>query len=250
MTKAETSTSTKPQKKIPKKAAKCSSLAPNKRSKAEKRQARFIGRPNAAVSERIKRALEQRLYLIDKKTLEVGGSSACELFVLGATGNVYCVRLDLRPSCTCPDFLKGNTCKHILFVMLRVFKLPPNDPRIWQKALIPSELDDLLHSSSVDDAVLASHLVRSRFHQVTGSTPRAPQRDLEGDCPVCYESLAGCSEPVVFCNVCGNSVHKDCFVKWSKSKRPGAVTCIYCRAPWQETGKSHKGYVNLAAYSD
>ena len=47
-------------------------------------------------------------------------------------------------SCTCPDAAKGNTCKHWLFVVLRVLKLRRDDPRVWQKALLSTELADLL----------------------------------------------------------------------------------------------------------
>jgi hypothetical protein len=235
-----------------------------KKPKIEKRLARYVARPNTAVSERIERAFQHRLYLIDKKPV-VGDDpdrpSGCEFFVLGATGNVYSVRLDLRPSCTCPDFKRGNTCKHILFVMLRVLKLPVDDPRVWQKALLTSELEELLLISCLnEETVLASHQVRARFREIAGSSPgkeeedKSVQRDLEGDCPVCYEPLDGVKEDVVFCRVCGNNVHRDCFMRWSKSKRAGTVTCVYCRAPWDDEGKDKKGkgegYVNLAAYSD
>lgn len=237
---------------------------PPKKPKIEKRLARYVARPSTAVSERIGRAFQHRLYLIDKKPV-VGDNpdrlAACEFFVLGATGNVYSVRLDRMPSCTCPDFKKGNTCKHILFVMLRVLKLPVDDPRVWQKALLTSELQELQHISCLNEEnVLASQKVRARFREIAGSNSgkeerdRKVQRDLEGDCPVCYEPLDRAKEDVVFCRVCGNNVHRDCFMRWSKSKREGTVTCVYCRAPWDDEGKNKKGkgedYVNLAAYSD
>ena len=60
---------------------------------------------------------------------------AANLDVLGSTGNVYTVSLGRpRQSCTCVDHGKhpNVACKHILFVMLRVCKLPENDPRVWQ----------------------------------------------------------------------------------------------------------------------
>lgn len=200
--------------------------------------------------------------------------TGCEFFVLGATGNVYSVKLEKRPSCTCPDAAKGNTCKHLLFVMLRVLKLPESDPRVWQKALLTSELEDLLNISATNEGVLASQLVRQRFHEMTGTKPesnsppneaeKSIQRDLDGDCPVCYEAMATGDgkpgEPVVFCKICGNNVHRDCFEKWSRSKRStgGKVTCIYCRADWldgmRKSGPNEKtdgnGYVNLASYSE
>ncbi|KAH9320499.1 hypothetical protein KI387_015138, partial [Taxus chinensis] len=115
--------------------------------------------------------------------------SACEFFILGTTSNVYCMRLDLRPSCTCPNFLRGNTCKHILFVMLRVIKLPRDDPHVWQKALLESELDQLLHTSSVNEAVLASQSVRSRFQEITGSNPQHEDKRL---CSEIWRGISPC----------------------------------------------------------
>lgn len=246
-------------KATPVKKKKKKNAAPEK----ETRVARFLPKPSTAVRERILRAFTHRLYLIEKN-LSGDPPSACDFFVLGATGNVYTVTLSIVPSCTCPDHARGNTCKHILFVMLRVLKLPCVDPRVWQKALLPSELQALLHNLSVNDAVLASDPVRYRFKQITGecSTSEAPkplQRDIDGDCPVCYEPMASNDgkplEPVVFCKMCGNNVHSDCFKRWSQSKTHDRVTCIYCRALWERDDKiegasSHGEYINLAAYSD
>lgn len=93
---------------------------------------------------------------------------------------------------------------------------------------------------------------------------KGAQRTIEGDCPVCYESMAGeggkAKEPIVFCKACGNNVHRDCFDRWSRSKRSagGKVTCIYCRAEWLENMDQKTqnlkvdsgGYVNLASYSE
>lgn len=87
------------------------------------------------------------------------------------------------------------------------------------------------------------------------------QRELSGDCPICYEAMAGEDgkprETVVFCKSCGNNVHRDCFEKWSRSKQGtgGKVTCIYCRANWLDHGSTNAkaadgAYVNLASYSE
>jgi hypothetical protein len=45
---------------------------------------------------------------------------------------VYTVRICIGPRCTCPDFEKGNLCKHIMFVMMRVLRQKPDCPLIWQ----------------------------------------------------------------------------------------------------------------------
>ena len=56
------------------------------------------------------------------------------------SGNVYTVTISKNPHCSCPDHAKGNVCKHILFVMLRAIRLPPDDPLVWQRALLKGEV--------------------------------------------------------------------------------------------------------------
>ena len=54
---------------------------------------------------------------------------------------VYTVKIGLKPSCSCPDAIKGGRlCKHHYFCMLRVLKLPEDDPRVWQRGLLPEEV--------------------------------------------------------------------------------------------------------------
>ena len=56
---------------------------------------------------------------------------------------MYQVRVGRFPHCSCPDFAKGNICKHYLYVMLRVLRLRQDDPLVWQKALLLSEAEEV-----------------------------------------------------------------------------------------------------------
>eukprot|EP00439_Symbiodinium_sp_Y106_P032130 s1128_g3.t2 len=106
----------------------------------EVRKANFRRQPSIATCDRIDRALEQRLYLLKLERPHAGGAGGL-FHVLGSTGNVYTVHIGTKPSCDCPDFLKGRgPCKHILFIWLRVLRLEEDDYRIWQSALLTSEL--------------------------------------------------------------------------------------------------------------
>lgn len=87
-----------------------------------------------AIAPRVERALSQRMYLINHREVENRNNNANtpavyeeypdvrgRIFtVLGSTGNVYDVRIDRLPTCTCPDFVKGNLWKHIIFVVVKV----------------------------------------------------------------------------------------------------------------------------------
>ena len=230
--------------------------------------------PSAAVRERIARAYTHRLYLINRQPAGPGTAPSCRFQVLGATGNVYEVVISNVPSCSCPDAAKGNTCKHILFVMLRVLKCRQDDPRVWQKALLNSEVQDLLQAAPEHShaSVLASRSVQQQFERLSGletgvggasaaaeALSSSVQRALEGDCPICFEALStsngDATEPVTFCKTCGNNYHRSCFDKWRGAKRHEMVTCAMCRAPWEDEGpgtsamRISRGYLNLASYS-
>eukprot|EP00913_Durusdinium_trenchii_P003299 g3053.t1 len=141
------------------------------------------------VKERIERAKEHRLLLVNLKVVERGEIAAA---VVGHTGNVYDVRVGARVLCTCLDFVKARSaCKHLLFLFLRVFQLPDDDPRLWQRALLARELSELRHRLETLDLTE----VQAPEHVVSAS--RAPVlREAAGrPCPVCFDPPSSSSGP-------------------------------------------------------
>lgn len=168
--------------------------------------------------------------------------------VLGTTGNVYYPTFSRAkaPTCTCRDNrVRRVPCKHILFVLHRVLKLP--------RSADHRDIDGMLAQRNRDDIkkVLAPDAVREGYLEQTGfslddepSLGPQRQRVAEGgprpldrgeDCPICYEDMS--SDPpgqLVWCTACRRSMHVDCFGKWRDVKLKGhePVTCVYCRQPW------------------
>ncbi|KAG2386053.1 hypothetical protein C9374_003202 [Naegleria lovaniensis] len=225
----------------------------------EKRKARFVSKPSIATKERIARALTQRLYLIERKN-RVDNLEE-EFVVLGSTGNVYNVNICEVPSCSCPDFEKGNLCKHILFVFLRVLRVNQNSHCVYQKALLHSELESIFKDAPpIPTSVQASERVVKEYKHLTGeaegesvqestTTKQKPLHDAH--CPICYEAFSG-SEKTDFCKVCGNNIHEDCIKMW-KGFNP-SFPCPVCRAPQLGKASANKkvveneGYANLADF--
>jgi len=179
--------------------------------------------------------------------------------VLGSIGNVYSINICTRPQCSCPDFEKGNLCKHILFVYLKVLRVNSSSPLIYQRALLTSELRDIFRAAPHDPArsVVADEAVRKRFNEINSPTVEVARKPIGGHCPVCYEEMQQ-RQNVVWCRFsCGNNVHAECFQEWSKSKQAerSTVTCVLCRASWpQSDGRAprslplgEEGYVNLGS---
>lgn len=167
----------------------------------------------------------------------------------GSTGNVYHITIDKVPTCDCPHAQKGNQCKHIVYVLSRVLRVPADLE--YQLAFITPELCDIfakappLPSQAADD-----------------SEKDGRRKPLEGECPICAEDFepANSREKVVYCKAaCGNNIHKSCFDRWAATKRGARVTCPFCRTPWESGDEGDikkvatngrvnaEGYVNVAS---
>eukprot|EP01024_Parvocaulis_polyphysoides_P047494 TRINITY_DN45013_c0_g1_i2.p1 TRINITY_DN45013_c0_g1~~TRINITY_DN45013_c0_g1_i2.p1 ORF type:complete len:355 (-),score=56.13 TRINITY_DN45013_c0_g1_i2:209-1234(-) len=252
----------------------------NKKAKKEKEkrigkngnQVRTSPQPSQGILQRIERALPgsgHRLFLIQRGGL-VYDEDNCpkeEFSVLGATGNVYTVEISKQPCCSCPDNeQRGNICKHILFILLRVLKVPRDNQIVWQKAYLTEEVFEIfefsggLGDNKVGGDVQAPQSVVNAFNaeqrgEQIGENQQVNEdgrrRKVEGDCPICFDELVEGGEELVWCRTCGNNLHKGCFVRWQQQKR-GAATCVYCRSHWHEevnNDDNNGGYVNLAQFS-
>jgi len=206
------------------------------------------------------------MYLIARKPVEPPDSLQREFIVMGTIGNVYNVTIGPKLKCTCPDFQNGNLCKHILFVFLKVLRVPANSSSIYQQALLSSELKTIFDNAPKDPTatVLASLDARQKYAQITGDKVEdmninvVERKSANGeDCPICYEAMHE-TEQLVYCkSSCGKVVHKGCFEQWSKQQHLSRklVTCVYCRADWPDDtaklvpkGHVKEGYLNLSSY--
>lgn len=69
-------------------------------------------------------AYQCRMFVIER-TREGTEEVPEEVIVMaGTTGNLYDVVIGLEPSCTCPDYMNGNHCKHIIYVCKRLTQRP------------------------------------------------------------------------------------------------------------------------------
>lgn len=216
----------------------------------EKRLRQFRPKAPQTFHEIYRRATSQRFYVLGRSLC---GTRQCPEEVVeltGSTGNIYSVHIAQQPSCTCPHSLKGNQCKHILYVLSRVLRA--RFELVYQLALLSSELVEILNNAPPIEV---------------GDHAEKPQRDknrkeLEGDCPICFMPFEE-ADATVYCRAqCGQNIHKDCLEMWAATKRQerGArdqVTCPMCRTPWQgdddmvkkirNTGVvGSEGYVNVA----
>ncbi|XP_068726656.1 mitogen-activated protein kinase kinase kinase 1-like [Montipora capricornis] len=187
---------------------------------------------------KVEKAMRARLYLLQ----QTGPNS----FLIGGDSPDHKFRVMIGPqSCTCTR----PHCVHLLFVMLRVFKLKDNDPLLWNLKLKNFEVEKLLSkfharlkSRLSKDMTDSKHSPSKGHEKPTSSSPNSSglggslpiPRDEEEVCPICLlemvegESLTNCKDG------CNNRLHQHCMEIWAAEckRQREALICPLCRKIW------------------
>ncbi|XP_028404543.1 mitogen-activated protein kinase kinase kinase 1-like isoform X3 [Dendronephthya gigantea] len=197
---------------------------------------------------RVEKAMKVRLYLLQ----QTGPNS----FLIGGDSPSHKFRVMIGPqTCSCS---KGPFCVHLLFVMLRVFKLKDNDPLLWEKQLKNYEVEMLFHkfhasvSSRIGSktksvtkskqtprrGVTDSHVQHgSAGSGLAGSSPRSDEFEVQ--CPICLLEMVD-GESLTICDGCSNTLHQHCMAIWAAEckRQKEALVCPLCRKIWANKTKN------------
>jgi hypothetical protein len=183
-----------------------------------------------SLHQRKQRGVTQKLFLIE--AIEKKSDASREYVIMGLTRNVYNVNICSTPTCTCPDYTtRGNRCKHIFFVLLRIMKV--NDPDKAKYSdhdlkVMFSNLPEVTNTLCVEDKI------KDRYARSKDNVIMAKDDDL---CPICLEEIQN-GEKFEYCRaLCGKCIHTLCFSMWCE-KNP--AVCQFCKKPWGE-----QKYINL-----
>ncbi|OSS51808.1 hypothetical protein B5807_03658 [Epicoccum nigrum] len=217
----ESSATAEPLKKTRKKAKGINDEPPE-----EKRLRRYRAHAPGSYLEVRNRALTQRLTVLSRERCGTEELPEERVVIAGSTGNVYTVNVGLMPSCDCPHAKKGNQCKHIIYIMLRVLKARENVA--YQLALTGTELRELIKNAPLIPGV------ETDGNDKPGEERDGNRKPIKGECPICYDELDAKKDKIVYCKAsCGNNVHKVCMTSWIQATARGKATCPYCRAIWE-----------------
>ncbi|XP_033109316.1 mitogen-activated protein kinase kinase kinase 1-like isoform X2 [Anneissia japonica] len=188
---------------------------------------------------RVEKALHARLYLLH----QIGP----KCFLIGGDSPDHKYKVVVGPqTCSCN---KGQFCVHVLFVMLRMFQVQENDPRLLCKTLRNYEVEDLVqrYLDRRKGKLKKPNVNRKESGQLenlelTGSTDSLDSRSScssehnghEETCPICLlEMIEG--ESLVICqDGCHNRLHHHCVMIWAEncSKENESLSCPLCRIKW------------------
>ena len=140
-------------------------------------------------------------------------------------------------------------CFHVLFVILKVLKVPNIHPLSFQTSLTDSEVSRLLSGSFEGNQSSSTSIVRrvqrsskakndeqsAKEIDVHGFVTRQELNDEEGiPCPICQDDIKA-AQALTWCRKgCGNNIHAKCMQNYAQYKmvHKEVVGCPLCREEW------------------
>ncbi|KAL4782371.1 hypothetical protein BJX76DRAFT_291934 [Aspergillus varians] len=201
---------------------------------AERRLRRFRKAAPWSFRQRVERAVTQRMFVVGQTIAGTDEIPEMTFDMVGSTGNIYKTIIGKEPTCNCPDGTKGNQCKHICYVLVKVLKAPTHLQ--YQLAFLSTELREIYENSPL------RHVKdKEEDHDTDGK-----RKPVEGDCPICFMEFEPDKEDIVWCRAaCGNNIHKACFQQWAATQNAQGVRCVYCRSQWQNQDADGKVDISL-----
>lgn len=171
---------------------------------------------NVENDERAHRAKTQKIFLANRNVED----NSATFDVLGSTGNVYKVELNGLPVCSCPDHsTRGSRCKHILFMLIKIFNV--EDP--YKTSFTQNEIQKYIDIYKTN---ISKFNVQVDLNLINASNILydVGEKCLDDDCCVCFDPLLN-GEQLVHCKkVCGRSIHVNCYNMIKKVSK----NCPYC----------------------
>ena len=190
----------------------------------------WIRRPSEASLYLIQASLEARLYLVQERgplsfVLNDGRTSQKVLVEIGNLHRCSCRKslvffcslvavLNIRNityvslGCDSVEATDDNDqCIHILFCLIKIFKLDRTNPLVWQSAFTDNDLSSILsgRANKIHAALQKKPAVPSR--KACMPTGRVKHRVGE-TCPICHDDIVPEKQKLVYCSrSCGNSLH-------------------------------------------
>ncbi|KAI9469103.1 MAG: hypothetical protein EXX96DRAFT_590459 [Benjaminiella poitrasii] len=199
---------------------------------------------------RVLRAMKERLFVLERKQIDPNDNTIEEFNVLGSVGNYYTVKFAQKMSCDCMDHrIRRGHCKHILMILLKVYRLAYDSPLFHSLKTTKEERLTAKNSQVlVDPSILVPLDIRQKILSLTNKNQpnsiidekNTVRRPLDtSDCPICFEVFEEADiNEIVFCQICGNNIHEQCFNMWKQSKGGlGNVSCVYCRSKWVSSNR-------------
>lgn len=141
-------------------------------------------------------------------------------------------------------FIKGNHCKHLIYVYLIFLKVPEISHVWYQRGLTRRELFAMFRNAPNKQHNAPPLILSAYYWSYHVEDGNASKPDPEDVCAFCMELPDGVDKSeLTYCACCGKACHKTCFSGWVESARQSSrarlpwnkyrnLTCPSCRRRW------------------
>ena len=179
------------------------------------------------ISAKLETALRERYYIVFK----------CNMYIVitGSGGNLYHIAIDLRPTCSCPDFKKYKTrwlvCKHILFLFVKLAGLEIEN---LVTGVVPREIFPRVQNFFKECDITAPKDVIAVYMKIKTNCCDicSGVREMKGNIYICS----------TFHHSCKSVFHMSCIQKWAYEKHNH---CPTCRQEWSFHDLLSLPYLNV-----
>ncbi len=182
---------------------------------------------------------ETTLQLFSNSTMYLVQQLGPTQFVLQESNHTFKVSIGNIQTCTC----KSTTfpCIHILFVMLKIFKLDADSPLLFQHQLQDYDIERIVSHSDSKKQPTPPIPPHKDHYDIQEEVKKRPI-DEESQCAICFDSLFESTQELCHCYQCGNHLHCSCMNIWISHLKTEQrvdmshllVHCPYCRSIWTE----------------
>lgn len=194
-----------------------------------------LSRINEDWINKVEEALSLKLFLVSE-------SGPTNLLFKNESDEKFRIKISSKITCSCSK-TQDTRCKHILFCMLKVFKVDDKSDLLFKETLNEQNINQILegrYRKKAEKKKTKSNLdyLRTKKQKsgskISSNSKTKRSYDKEDPCPICYEDIG--DEGINRCKTCENPFHLECLVQWAKHKvssnGANATQCPMCRTKW------------------
>ena len=116
---------------------------------------------------------------------------------------------------------RKNICKHLYFVYLKVLKADGNFPKSLNKNQLEKlffNLENITNNLYANEEFREAYInkIKTEATKNKNNNIGIIEQKIDDNCPICMDELQK-EEELDYCKYgCGKTIHKNCFVMWTK----------------------------------
>eukprot|EP00742_Colponemidia_sp_Colp-10_P007650 GILJ01008245.1.p1 GENE.GILJ01008245.1~~GILJ01008245.1.p1 ORF type:complete len:636 (+),score=65.69 GILJ01008245.1:75-1982(+) len=191
-------------------------------------------KPTEAFEELAQKVTTARFFLLQ----ELGPTS----FILRDEANhKFKVSIGNQHKCSCGGGTKEH-CIHTVFVLLKLLRIPSDNPLAWQLSFIEAEITQIMtqrfdRRSNPRKPKALEHESETQVKTELGRKVCRQSIEEDPTCPICQEEMLD-EASLTYCKTgCGHNIHTQCMKIWADHRNSigEGITCPLCRHDWGES---------------